>query len=96
MVLADDDFDVHAEVVGVTDDFDDSARAAIAALGKLEDFGIHDHAVEVFGREGFGGRGADAVLGGRGRDFEPIGDFDPGGDAVVMWDDDVAAAARAK
>ena len=96
VVLADDDFDVHAEVVGVAEDFDDAARSALAALRELEDFGIHDHAVEFFGREGFGGDGADAVLGRRGGDFEPFGDFDPGRDAVVMGDDDVAAAARAK
>ena len=96
MVLANDDFDVHAEVVGVADDFDDAARAALTALRELEDFGIHDHAVEFFGREGLGGDGADAVLGGRGGDFEPCGDIDPGGDAVVMGDDDIAAAARAK
>ena len=49
VMLADDDFDVDAEVVRMAQDFDDAADGVVAVFGKFEDFDVDDHAVEIFG-----------------------------------------------
>ncbi len=48
MVLADDDLDVHAEIVRMAEDLDDAADGVLASFGKFQNFHIHDHAVQIF------------------------------------------------
>ena len=49
VVLADDDFDVDADVAGAAEDFDDAARRRGAATREARDFDVDDGAVE-FGK----------------------------------------------
>src|SRR5206468_2708905 len=48
VVLANDDFDVYAEIVRIAEDLDDTADGFLAFLGKFEQLDIDDHAVELF------------------------------------------------
>ena len=45
VVLADDDFDVDAEIVGVAENFDDAAHGGSATLGILQQFDVDHHAI---------------------------------------------------
>jgi len=110
MVLADHDFHVYAEVVGVAENFNDTANTLIAVGGELEDLHVDDHAVKIFDGFYFARIRADAIncrL--MRRDLHAFGDFNPllntliGGDDIVTAfldaeltdDSDVGAAENA-
>src|SRR3954454_10714486 len=48
MKLADDDFDVDAEIVGGPEHLDHLADGVFAVFGELENLDVDDHPVEVF------------------------------------------------
>src|SRR5882757_6419889 len=54
MVLADHDFDIDAEVVGVAENFYDAAAGILRWAGPVSDFYVYDHAFQVvpFGAPG--------------------------------------------
>ena len=95
VVLADDDFDVDAEVVGAAEDLDDAADGASS-----RPWGTRGSRRPRSCRRGPAGEetaaGAAPMRSGRGRrgNFQPVGDVDPAADAVVVRDDEVAVAAR--
>src|SRR2546425_7633795 len=64
MVFADDDLDIHAELIAAAEDFDHApagARAA-AGLGEFADLDVHNQAVQLAGaRAGTGGGAAPAL-----------------------------------
>ena len=98
VVLADDDFDVHAEIVGVAEDLDHAADRSGAALGVLEQLDVDDHAVEFFDRGDLRGGSTPMRSGLRrgGRNLHAVGDLDPLLQALVVRDHVSAAAADAE
>ena len=97
VVLADDDFDVDAEVASRPRISMTRPVVVPSPLGEVDDLDVDDHAVEVVGVAVFGGGGADAVVGGRlAGEFEPVGDLDPLLDAGLAGDDVVGVAAGAE
>ena len=101
-VLADDDFDVYAEVVGVAEDFEDAALSGAAEGWEVGDFDVDSKAFEglvlVAGVEverSVGAEGA-VIVAGWGEDGCAVGsarDEDGLGHALVEGGDVVVAAA---
>ena len=97
VMLADDDFDVDAEVVRTAQHFDYAARGVPAIFREFENFDVDDHAVEIFGICDVDGLDANAVRSqGRGRKFHAFGNVDPLIDALVVRNDVGAAFAETK
>ena len=97
MMLADDDLDVHAEIVRMAQDFDDAADGVLAIFGKFDNFHVHDHAVQIFGPADMDGSDANAVWIFRSRrQFHAFRNFDPLADAIVVRDNEGSALAEAK
>ena len=98
VVLADDDLDVHAEIVGVAEDLDHAAHGGCAALAELEQLDVDDHAVQVRrrSRPWAGSTPMRSTAARRRRNLHAVGDLDPLLDAVVVRDHVAAAAADAE
>ena len=62
MVLANHDLDIDAEVVRVAKDFDYLTNYSLAALQKIEDLGVDDHAIQIPRTFDLDGRYAYAML----------------------------------
>ncbi len=95
VMLADDDLDIDAEIVGVAQDFDHAAHRRRASLGVFEQFDIDHHAVQFGDAFHFGRGHADAVVrgSGGGRKLHAVGNIDPLLDAAVGGHHVAAAAA---
>lgn len=102
VMLADDDFDIDAEVARLTEDLDDTAdgllRASRMTAGSVfQQLDIDDQSVQ-FGCVGDRQRlGANAVdLSGGQRNRHVFGDFNPFAQALVLGDHEMAALRDAK
>lgn len=97
MVLSNDDFNIHAEIVGMTEDLDDTTGRSPAIFWKFEDLDVDDHAFEIFGAGDLYWRDAHAIkVVGYGRHFHTLGDIDPLTDPVIVGNDMSSVAADAK
>src|SRR5271169_1236258 len=97
MMLADDDLDIHAKIVRMTQNFDDAADGVLAGFGEFENFHVHDHPVQIF-RPGHLDRGyanAIGILRSR-RQFHALRNLDPLVDPIVVRDDKRSAFAMPK
>ena len=52
MVLADDDFHIHAKIVFTAQNLDDAAARGTGGGGPVSDLHVHDHAFQVLGSHG--------------------------------------------
>src|SRR5262249_4685843 len=85
MMFADDDFDVHAEIVGVAEDLDHASGGRLAAVAIVEQLDVHHHAIELLDAACSAPSNADAVHSRTGRrNFHTLGDVDPLLDALVL------------
>jgi len=102
VVLADDDFRVHAEIAGAAKNFDDAADGRGAFAGVADEFGIDDGAVEfrnVREAEAFAGAllfTGEQLFAESGREFLTGGKFDFVLDAGIVRDDNAAARSVAE
>ena len=91
MVLADHDFDIDAEVVRRSEYLDDAPDWRTLAVAVFQEFGVHDHAVELADIGDFDRLRPDAVHlsisgGGRVGDGQILGNFDPLRQPFIMRD----------
>ena len=98
VVFADDDFDVHAEIVGVAENLDHAARPG---LESFSGYSSSSTLTTMPSRSSTrGNRGAvtpmRSMAGAGGREFHAFRDFDPLPDAVVVGNHVLAAAADAE
>src|SRR5882757_425166 len=63
MVLADHDFDIDAEVVGVAENFYDAAAGILRWAGPVSDFYVYDHTFQVIPFGAAGGLFAEDTVG---------------------------------
>ena len=95
VMLADDDLDIDAEIVGMAQDLDHAADRRRAPLGIFKQFDVDHHAVQFGDAVHFGRRHADAVVRGSDgrRQFHAVGNIDPLLYAAVGGHHIAAAAA---
>ncbi len=88
MVLANDDFDVDADIAGAAENFDHAAHRREAAARKARDFDVHDRAIE-FGKAQAAIRGRAAAPRGRVSARSSGVSSSPGGIRTSCWRRDV-------
>lgn len=102
MVLSDDDFGVHAEIAGATQDFDDAAYGSGTLTSVADEFGVDDGAIkfrnvgeaEALARALF--FTGEKLFAESGRKFFAGGQFDFMLNAGIVGDDDAAAGGVAE
>ena len=97
MMLADDDLDVDAEIVGRAQDFDHAPHRALAIFGIFQQLDVDDHAVELRGLGDFERLRADAVdLRGRRGNRQILRNLDPVAQPLVVRHHEKSAAPHAE
>src|SRR5262249_55870379 len=95
--FSDDDLDVDAKIVPMTEDFDDASSGVPPVFGKFENLDVDDHAIEILRTGDFHGLRADAVAArGNGRQLHALGNLHPPPNAFVVRDHVGAAPAYSK
>src|SRR5260221_14126071 len=85
MMLADDDLDVHAEIVRMSQDFDHPPHSMLAIFRKLKNLDADDHSVEVLRTLDFHWFNANAIFRCRGRrQFAAFRNLDPLMDTLIV------------
>src|ERR1700722_19427430 len=97
VVFPDHDFDIDAEIIWAAQDLNHPSNRVAAAFGKLENFRVDNHAVQILGRLDYNRRHAHAIAIHRsGRHFHAGGNLDPLANLLVVRFHKIPAFANPK